>query len=74
MPYGTEYWRQRAEEGRRGCRDERAEAGWDRMVACTRPAHENGRLVFVEEVVSAQEVRVHELGVGRELFGQLVDR
>ena len=68
MPYGTEYWRQRAEEGRRGRRDERRGG----MVAYTQ--HEKGRLVFVEEVVSAQEVRGHGLGVGRELFGQLMDR
>eukprot|EP00966_Prymnesium_polylepis_P138897 3209656-Prymnesium_polylepis.1 len=42
------------------------------MIAYSR--HEEGRLVFVEEVVSAREVRGHGLKVRRELFGRMVEQ
>ena len=67
MPYGADYWRQRAGEDRRKQRDARRGG----MIAYSQ--HDAGRIVFVEEVVSAREVRGHGLRVGRELFGRLLD-
>ena len=68
MPYGAAYWQRRASEGKRKERDARRGG----MIAYSR--HEEGRLVFVEEIVSAREVRGHGLKVGRELFGRMVEQ
>ena len=66
MAYGQDYWRQRDAEAREVKRDERVGG----FVAYSK--HDGGRVVFVEEIVSAPTARGRRLGVGRQLFRSVV--
>ena len=71
MPYGSEYWRQRAKDARTDKKYGRRDARRGGVIAYT--IHARKRIAFVEEVIRSWEATGHKLQTGNALFSSMVD-
>ena len=71
MPYGSDYWRQRAKDARHDKKYGRRDARRGGVITYT--VHTSKRVVFVEEIIRSREATGHQLQTGSALFSRMVD-